>query len=70
MSDLVIGLVIGSAVLVAAFLLGKQNAKLNKEIDEARKANEENKESLKVRKRTATKSDAAIREWLRTNSKK
>lgn len=70
MSDLVIGLVIGSAVLVAAFLLGKQNAKLSKEIDEARKANEENKESLKVRKRTATKSDAAIREWLRTNSKK
>lgn len=70
MSDTLIGILVGLAALVVAFLTGRKTQKGKQALEQANKDAETSKLSEATRKVNDSTPDNDLRKWMRDNAKK
>ena len=70
MSDTLIGILVGLATLVVAFLAGRKNQKDKQALEQANKDAETNKLAEAIRKANDVVPDNDLRKWMRDNAAK
>lgn len=70
MSDTLIGILVGLAALVVAFLTGRKTQKGKQALEQANKDAETSKLSEAIRKVNDSTPDNDLRKWMRDNAEK
>ena len=70
MSDTLIGILVGLAALVVAFLTGRKNQKDKQALEQANKDAETSKLAEAIRKANDSVLDNDLRKWMRDNAEK
>lgn len=70
MSDTLIGILVGLATLVVAFLAGRKNQKDKQALEQANKDAETSKLTEAMRKANDSIPDNDLRKWMRDNAEK
>jgi hypothetical protein len=70
MSDTLIGILVGLATLVVAFLAGRKNQKDKQALEQANKDAETSKLAEAIRKANDSIPDNDLRKWMRDNAEK